>query len=800
MRNRKCLVVLTAAVFMAAFIVTAFAQSYRADGNKAKSYIEHLASDQLEGRQTLTPGYQKAAEWVASRFKEWGLKPCGDGGTSYFQKVPIKNTVTVNIGIPSLSVGNRPFYFDDADFTVNSLSTAKTAVKAEVVFVGYGLSLPAKGLDEYAGLNAQGKVVLAFKGNPDSFAPPRGFFMETAGAAPPALGLSAGDVTDSVKIKTAYDKGAAAILLYNPDAAQPAAMISMGGPGGPAPAGSLQITRNFLAFDITERIFRLLVLKKPQESTREYGQKLNKIRWEIRTKKSGSKATGIVTALKGYDEIKKYAGGDGLNVIGKIEGTDPVLKNQYIVIGGHLDHLGTRGSVVYNGADDDASGVAAAMEVARVLGQGGFKPKRTIVFAGWCGEEMGLLGSNHFGTNPPAGIKMDQVVANFNCDMVGLGDNIGAPGALNFPEIWEKVIKRNQDPDVIAVVKPNTGGPGGSDHSTFITKGIVSMALMTGGGGGHPDYHDSGDDAVKIDPEIMRKTAQFVLQGTMNLADETAVNLLVPDRLYLYNSLMMRITNINTALAGSTWRITDYPDKSALLAKMYEREVARNAQVQAQAMQAARAAALMTPAAPAVPATQAPVRKDLTQGIRSSVFLGDVKFLEMAANALGIGRVEFSGDDGTWIVNGRLTDAGKSAIKTMESNSIVLHLANPSDDLCSDILNAAEKAFLVTGTYNLTPAFKDLAVSKKVVVSVDVDLNDVEGTLNKADQAKKILGAATGLIAFLKSTDKINDLEAKRAFYFGLIKKGWTADEIAALIGGSLRSLNPTAGAMMQFR
>jgi len=800
MRNRKCFVVLTAAVFMAAFFSSAYSQSYRADGNKAKSYIEHLASDQLEGRQTLTPGYQKAAEWVASRFKEWGLKPCGDGGTSYFQKVPIKNTVTVNVGIPSLNVGNRPFYFDDADFTVNGLSTAKTTVKAEVIFVGYGLSLPAKGLDEYAGLNVQGKVVLAFKGNPDSFAPPRGFFTETAGAAPPALGLTASDVTDAVKIKTAYDKGAAAILLYNPDAAQPAAMIMMGGPGGQAQAGSAQITRNFLAFDITERIFRLLVLKSPQESTREYGQKLNKIRWDIRTKKSRSKATGVATALKGYDEIKKYAGGDGLNVIGKIEGTDPVLKNQYIVIGGHLDHLGTRGSVVYNGADDDASGVATAMEAARVLGQGGFKPKRTIVFAGWCGEEMGLLGSNHFGTNPPAGIKMDQVVANFNCDMVGLGDNIDAPGALNFPEIWEKVIKRNQDPDVIAVVKPNTGGPGGSDHSTFITKGIVSMALMTGGGGGHPDYHDSGDDAVKIEPEIMRKTAQFVVQGTMNLADETAVNLLVPDRLYLYNSLMMRIVNINTALAGSTWRITDYPDKSALLAKMYEREVARNAQVQAQAMLAARAAAFMTPAAPAAPAIQTPVRKDLAQGVRSSVFLGDVKFLEMAANALGIGRVEFSGDDGTWIVNGRLTDAGKAAIKTMESNSIVLHLANPLDDLLSDILNAAEKAFLVTGTYNLTPAFKDLAVSKKVVVSVDVDLNDIEGTLNKADQTKKLLGDATNLIALVKSTDRINDLEAKRAFYFGLIKKGWKVEEISAFIGGSLRSLNPTAGAMMQFR
>ena len=800
MRMRKILGAVLGLAFVFGFFVSAYCQQYRADGNKAKSYIEYLASDQLEGRQTLTPGYQKAAEWVAARFKEWGLKPCGDGGTSYFQKVPIGRPVTWNSGIPSFSVGPRVFSFDDADFTVNSWSTAKTAVKGDVIFAGYGISLPAKGLDEYAGLNVQGKVVLVFKGNPDSFSQPRGIFSETAGKAPAPIGLTPEEVTDNAKIKTAFDKGAAAILLYSPDPAQiPLGGMVFMGPGGQQQTSTLEIKRNFLVFEITERVFRSIVKRDPRKSTREFGQELNKIRWEIRNKKPQSKATGIVAALKGYDDIKKYSG-DAPNVIGKIEGTDPVLKNQYIVLGGHLDHLGARGTVVYNGADDDASGVATVMEVARVLGQGGFKPKRTIVFAGWCGEEMGLLGSNHFGTKPPAGITMDQVVANFNCDMVGLGDMLDAPGALNFPEIYEKVIKRNQDPDVIAVVKPSTGGPGGSDHSTFITKGIVSMALMTGGGGGHPDYHDSGDDAAKIDPEIMRKVSQFVVQGTMNLADETTINLIVPDRLYLYNSLMMRFTNINTALPGSSWRNTDIPNKSMLLAKMYEAEVARNAQAQTQALAAMRAAGPMmfmpspTPAAP----TPTPVRKDVTMGVRSAVFGGDAKLLELGANSVGFGRVEFSGDDGAWVVNGRLTDAGKPAIKTMEANSILVHLVNPADDLLSDFLSAAEKPFVVVGTYNLSDSAKTLAVSKKVVLSVDFDPNDVEGSIQKADQAKKLLGGATNLVAFVKSTDKINDLDTKRAFYFGLIKKGWTANDISAFIGGSLRAVGDGGRFMIQ--
>jgi hypothetical protein len=785
---RKILVAVLGLVFVFGFFVSVYGQQYRADGNNAKSYIDYLASDQLEGRQTLAPGYQKAAEWVAAHFKEWGLKPCGDGGTSYFQKVPIGRPVTWNSGIPSLSVGTRIYYFDDADFTVNSLSTAKTTVKTDVIFAGYGISLPAKGLDEYAGLNVQGKVVLVFKGNADSFAQPRGIFTETAAKAPAPIGLTPEEVTDNAKIKTAYDKGAAAILLYSPDPAQiPLGGMMFMGPGGQQQTSTLEIKRNFLVFEITERVFRSILKRDPRKSTREFGQELNNLRWEIRNKKPQSKATGAIATLKGYDDIKKYSG-DAPNVIGKIEGTDPVLKNQYIVIGGHLDHLGARGTVVYNGADDDASGAATVMEVARILGQGGFKPKRTIVFAAWCGEEMGLIGSNYFGSKPPAGIAMDQVVANFNCDMVGLGDNIGAPGALNFPEIYEKVIKRDQDPDVIAVVKPSTGGPGGSDHSTFISKGIVSMALMTGGGVGHPDYHDSGDDAAKIDAEIMRKVSQFVLQGTMNLANETTVNLLVPDRLYLYNSLMMRVTNINTALPGSSWRNTDIPNKSMLLAKMYEAEVVRNAQAQAQALAAMRAAGpMMFMPTPTPAASAQPVRKDVTMGVRSAVFGGDAKLLELGANSVGFGRVEFSGDDGAWVVNGRLTDAGKSAIKTMEANNIAVHLVNPADDLLGDFLSAAEKPFVVAGTYNLSDSAKTLAVTKKVVLSVDFDPNDVEGSIQKADQAKKLLGSATNLVAFVKSTDKINDLETKRAFYFGLIKKGWTANDISAFVGGSLR-------------
>jgi len=675
------------------------------------------------------------------------------------------------------------------------VSTATTAVKGAVVFVGYGLSFPAKGLDEYAGLDVKGKIVLAYKGSPEAFTPPVPRMM--GGGTPPpapaleALGLAMDETTDNAKIKTAFDKGAAAILLYDPNPpAVGGLMMAMGGgsQGQAAPA----YNRPFLAFGVTERAFRALMKKPATASAGEFNKTLTAIRSDIRNKKPRSKATGAAVALKGYDKIDIYKG-DGLNVLGKIEGTDPALKDQYIVIGGHLDHLGTRGPVIMNGADDDASGPAVAMEVARVLTQAGFKPKRTIVFAAWCGEEMGLLGSNHFGTKPPAGIAMDKVVANFNLDMVALGDSIGAPGALNFPEIWEKVIKRDQDPDVISVVKPSTGGPGGSDHSTFITKGIVSLALMTAGGVGHPDYHDSGDDTYKADPDILRKTAQFVLQGTMNLANETAVQLLVPDRLYLYNSLMLRITNINTALPGAAWRNNDFAGKAALLGRMYEREIARGATSQASDPRIAQIMTMLEMPAPAAPGQPQPVRKDPAMGAKSAVFAGDAKLLDLAAGSVGFGRVEFGVDDAAWVVSGRLTDAGKAALKSLEANRVFAHLAAPSEALLGDFLSAAEKPFLVTGVAAVPESLKEKLAAKKTVWGVDYDPEDVPAGIARADAAKKALGGAAGLIAYLKTFEKANDLATKRALYLGLIKLGWKPEDIAAFVGGSLRSLSPGA-------
>ncbi|MHC4170328.1 MAG: M20/M25/M40 family metallo-hydrolase [Planctomycetota bacterium] len=447
----------------------------KVDGDRIKSYIEWMSRDKLEGRRTLTQGYRQAADWAADKFEKWGLKPAGEDGT-YFQNVVIKRKFTFRAGRPDLKVGKHLFLMDEEDFSVHDASTAATSVKAEVVFVGYGISAPDLGLDEYADVNVADSIALVLKGSPNDVSPARRDDADQEKPPDPWKDY----VSDQTKIQTAYDKGAAAILLYDINPPDPDS--SRRRRRDPDEKEDLKFERDFLVFTISGRVCRAIMKTDSQESVQGFLRRLRQMKKDIGHKKAQSKLVGTKVQLKGYDRVEEYSeekgNNKGRNVLAKIEGTDPKLKDQYIVMGGHMDHLGMYGGYVYSGADDNASGTAAVMEVARVLSEADFKPKRTIIFACWTGEELGLLGSKHYVSEPCDGVSIDRVVTYFNMDMVGLGEKIGAPGALNFPSIWE-VIKRDQDEDVMAAIEPRVGGPGGSDHSAFITKGIESLALMT---------------------------------------------------------------------------------------------------------------------------------------------------------------------------------------------------------------------------------------------------------------------------------------------------------------------------------
>lgn len=487
-------------------------------------------------------------------------------------------------------------------------------------------------------------------------------------------------------------------------------------------------------------------------------------------------ATGLEARVKGFTTTTFYSerlkNNVSRNVIGKVEGTDPKLKSQYIVIGGHLDHLGLTNGVVFPGADDDASGAATAMEMARLFAQhvGTIKPKRTVIFALWCGEELGLLGSEYYGDHPTDGVTMDNVVANFNNDMVGLGDAIGAPGALNFPTIYD-VIMKNQDADVAKIVDPTTAGPGGSDYSAFIERGIEALALMTEGGIGHPDYHDAGDTVSKIDTEILRKNAQFVLQGAINVANETAVTMVIPDRLHLYDA--MRLTPLTLATVGGAG--------------------------------GGRGAMGGGAAAPAASA-----------GPRFGVYLNDVSayagnlaLIDVAARLFGAGRVEIPArGDGTWFTANDVTERGRQAMAEFEKAGVVPVFKAPSTRLLSSALEVAKKPFVVDGLSGpIDAAIAKQIVDKKVLVTVEFTPSAAPAVAERLIELKKALGRSENLLLVngagavapaepigVKPLQRKID-EAKQQMYLALIKAGWTKNEIYAMVG-----VNPPrpAGAPLQ--
>jgi len=222
---RKKVTTAAAIVLLLALSVFAQSTSIKVDGNIIKSYIATMADAAHQGRKTLTPGYEKTAEWAAGLFKQWGVQPAGENG-SYIQNVPIpgaNQAFAERLGVPELTIAGRSFLIRDNDFSVDASSTAlPKPVTGDVVFVGYGISAPDKGLDEY-NVDVKGKIVVAIKGSPDD-APV--FIPQMSGvrgqtepqAQPPKVWTQ--ESADAYKAKVAYDKGAAAILLCNPPVAQ----------------------------------------------------------------------------------------------------------------------------------------------------------------------------------------------------------------------------------------------------------------------------------------------------------------------------------------------------------------------------------------------------------------------------------------------------------------------------------------------------------------------------------------------------------------------------------------------------
>jgi hypothetical protein len=455
--------------------------------HKLFDYVKELASDKYAGRLTGTEGYNASAEWVASHFKKWGIKPAGDKGT-YLQAFPNPYTLVfkdceVYLHIPyKKSVLKKHYKYED-EF-IPGATSGSGEVTAEVIYVGYGATAPELGYDDYKGVDVKGKIVLMEREAP----------------------VSTNDVElfkkwrpysfHQYKLENAVKHGAKG-MIYN---------------YGPISNPNNSYNKDF----IYSHVGRVVVEDVFSGTGMKHRDVVKKIR---KTLKPQSFATGKTVTIKNTTE--HHPDGIGYNVIGILEGSDPKLKDEVIIIGGHLDHLGLCYELM-PGANDNASAVAVIMGIAKAMTECDIKPRRSVMFNLFGAEEQGVVGSEYYCDNPV--VPLGKTVGLINMDGVGCGDRIRALAADNFPEFWEFIKKANEK-YIHRVIRTsyfaNIARPR-LDAARFMWKGVPTISF--GVSGSRSYYHITKDDIDTITPEILEDVAQLFFIAALDIANQDLVD------------------------------------------------------------------------------------------------------------------------------------------------------------------------------------------------------------------------------------------------------------------------------------
>jgi aminopeptidase YwaD len=521
---------------------------------RLRAHIEYLASDKLEGRRTGSPGANLAAEYIAREFSRYGLRRSigrdlpgmsileADSPNRYLQEFPYvagidlgkHNVLSIQgPGGPShdLRVGEdwMPLGFSPSDSIEN----------AAVVFVNYGIAAAELSYNDYDP-NVKGKIAIAFSGTPDGDNPHGQFARyedvrwkaiaaRNAGAKALIIIADEDNLKEDRLSSLHYDNSGG-------DAGLPVIVISR---IVAAPFFALSSSRELATLENdVARVSKAKVAPQP-------GYDPMKENFLIYNPKA--------TVSLSTDLIRREV--SAWNVVGILDGSDPTLKNETIVIGAHYDHLGRGGEGslapkegdIHHGADDNASGTAGLLELARIFAEQYPRPRRTIVFIAFSGEEEGLLGSNYYVNNPI--LPLANTVAMINMDMIGrMKDGKLIIGGVGTSQEWRAVVDSANlgfTPYVIGTVPPgsadavqavmgthaaNTGGNnnkpqflltlnedgyGPSDHSSFYAKQVPVLFLWTGT---HEDYHKPSDTADKINYTDEARILGLVARIVSNVA------------------------------------------------------------------------------------------------------------------------------------------------------------------------------------------------------------------------------------------------------------------------------------------
>lgn len=430
-------------------------------------YCRTLASPAFAGRLTGHEGYTAAAKWAASMFEKWGLRPID--GKSFLQPYPSPYTLVdeaeLSFLVPGPGGAAREVQLALATQFLPLLYTASGALDAPLVFAGWGISAPELGYDDYEGLDVRGALVVCFRGTPDG--ENKGFTEHDQ---------------HRHRMATAREKGASGIIYIYPEVnAHPngdwldgfvAAMVSDGA------ADTI----------LAERGTTAAALRKSLEETKR-------------------PASFALSARARYRVVSRhFPDGVGYNVAGWVRGSDPALRDECVVVGGHFDHCGRHVGLLFPGANDNASGSAVVMEIAEAFARLGTKPKRSVLFVLFGGEEQGLIGSTYFAEHLPAPFTRVDAMFNFDMNGEGEGTNFGfTPEPAAFLETIRKMDERVKTLRREWPIREV--GVRSSDYAPFFQKGAACAAFFSNGP--HLHYHETGDTIYRINPDMLADVARI---------------------------------------------------------------------------------------------------------------------------------------------------------------------------------------------------------------------------------------------------------------------------------------------------
>ena len=433
--------------------------------------MRFLADDLIEGRATGTRGHEIAARFMASEFEAMGLEPAGEDGT-YFQSVPLRS-IRLDEEHTRLSIAQgakeERLTFRQDFISVGDPGRTDTSVEAPVVYVGFGVTAPEQGYDDYAGVETKGKIVAYIFGAPSAFEPTmRAHY--SSGAVKAANAAAHGAVgrilLDSPFLEQFYPFKDQVTDLALPD------MRWLDAQGEPSDYFPQLRSLAVLNMGATAKVF-VGGGKSPEEI--------------YAAAKDGKPASLTLPITAKIRTVSKFEQLRSPNVVARLRGSDPILREEYVVYTAHLDHLGVgepvNGDRIYNGALDNASGSACLLEIARAYSRMNPRPRRSILFVSVTGEEEGLLGSDYFARNPT--VAKNALVADINLDgnaallwpiedVTALGAEHSTLGTSAHEAAARLKVDLSQDshPEQVLFIR--------SDQYSFVKQGVPSVFLSTG--------------------------------------------------------------------------------------------------------------------------------------------------------------------------------------------------------------------------------------------------------------------------------------------------------------------------------